>query len=262
MTAPLKVKNFAQKIKPFDIIDLGLTKDDMVTLNEISSRLLDKSWNTTATNAKLTSEEKTLIAKFKINLKDYLWKIGQGCFCCFCGIELSKHNASKDAEHLISKKGKARLVFELKNIALSCKDCNGFKRNQAVTNTPTKIDADTYLTNSDDYQIFHPHLDEWPVHFKRDEYRRVLPENKSPKAIFTINLCRIHRKNALRLVDHFDQIITKTAQHDDWIDLYEILIREKVNSEKSEKLSNFITSLIGKNPASDELQKILLPLIN
>jgi hypothetical protein len=262
MTTTLKVKTFAHKIKPFDITDLGLTKDDMVTLNEISSRLLDKSWNTTAANAKLTPEEKTLIAKFKINLKDYLWKIGQGCFCCFCGIELSKHNASKDAEHLISKKGKANLVFELKNIALSCKDCNGFKKNHTVTNTSTKIDADIYLKNSDDYQIFHPHLDEWPNHFKRDEYNRVLVENDSSKAEFTIKLCRIHRKNALRLLNHFDQIITKPEHHDDWIDLYEILIREKINSVKSKKIAEFITGLASKNPAAEELEKILLPLLN
>lgn len=186
----------------------------------------------------LTPEEAALwnffkphIAEFRRETKDYyFWR--QRRRCCYCSIELTEHKLAYDAEHFLDKSTYPQFMFELQNICVACKRCNGFKGTKNVL-VGTQKPA-TMPVQSDDYTILHPHLDDWPTHFRFDEIGRIatMPGAVQAKAQNTIEVCGINHYNATRLVDAFQPSDNPRATHE----ALEVLLCEKSEGQKQANL--------------------------
>jgi uncharacterized protein (TIGR02646 family) len=113
----------------------------------------------------------------------------QGFRCCYCGIHLpTSHGRVWDAEHIVPKASHPQFLFEPKNLAVSCIDCNSSKLdtrilvNNAVVNYPRTSDA---------FIIVHPHFDNIDDHIAVSLGKFYIP--KTVKGEKTILICRLTR---------------------------------------------------------------------
>lgn len=150
-----------------------------------------------------------LLRQFRKEIKSHYWFV-QGRRCCYCSKELDAHQGSFDAEHILPKVHFPQLMFELVNLAIGCKTCNGRKSNKTIHLGSNAI-AEVPL-NSEYYNIVHPHLDDWSEYLSFDEFGRISPISGNAKGIATINICGITFLNAARLADHFHPLFRKQAQ--------------------------------------------------
>jgi uncharacterized protein (TIGR02646 family) len=121
--------------------------------------------------------------------------------CCYCSVELVSHHGTFDAEHIIDKDTYPQFMFELTNLAASCKTCNGAKSNSVVLTSSTV--PLSVPPNSAGYIIVHPHFDEWEDYFAYDSIGRIVAKVQNGKATYTIKICGINYRNAARLSDYF-----------------------------------------------------------
>lgn len=258
------MKNCKQ-IKKFDIASLSLTSKDQELLAKLASLHGPACWSQKVVDLPLTQLERDLIGNFKSNLKSYLYKVGQGRYCCFCAAELDPHQATFDLEHLIAKAEKPSVVFHLQNLALSCKTCNVNKGKSRVLLFPLREDIDHVYLDSSLYLIVHPHLDNWTDHLLIDSYGRILPKenNFMGKGAKTIQICGVDKKNAMRLADWFDIFDEDTEKYDDWVAFYVALCSQD-DEKRKVKYKNFLKNLLAlpSDPAADRLRCILEPIID
>lgn len=133
------------------------------------------------------------IVNIKKFIKDH-YILAQNYTCPYCQQRIEvNHNASWDAEHIIPKSTHPKFIFEPLNLCVSCKDCNNEKRNKPVL---ANINRRTLPTNSADYIIVHPHLDNYNENIKVIEiagYYLPMTE-KGRKTIETCGLLRFTYK--------------------------------------------------------------------
>lgn len=85
--------------------------------------------------------------------------------CCYCSRNTDdEFKMSLDIEHIIPKSVLVSEMFELNNLAASCKRCNMRIKKEDVSFINKEIEAfkvggDYYLTDS--YKFLHPNLDSW-----------------------------------------------------------------------------------------------------
>ena len=142
-----------------------------------------------------------LVAIFRGEVKGYYYN-GQKRRCCYCSKELDRHQGTFDADHILHRSGFPWLMFHLSNIAACCKTCGGRKSNKNVLAAEGGHPQQP-PSESGDYLIVHPHLDEWDEFLKLDQFRRIVPNGDSPKGSNTIRICGIDALNNARLADHF-----------------------------------------------------------
>ncbi|AWI57951.1 HNH endonuclease [Sinorhizobium fredii] len=111
--------------------------------------------------------------------------------CCYCQQELiNEHGRAWDVEHVIARSQNPRLMFEPRNLAVACTECNGKKSKVAVTRkVPLRLP-----TASASYLIVHPHFDRYDEHIEIEgNYTfHALTE----KGSFTIHQCQLYRIRA------------------------------------------------------------------
>lgn len=84
--------------------------------------------------------------------------------CCYCNREYPTANkAVWDGEHIISKDIAPQFMFEPRNLAASCKDCNRAKWNNEVRINPERK---SFPDQSQHYKIVHPHFDNYDDHIR------------------------------------------------------------------------------------------------
>ncbi|MFM0719920.1 HNH endonuclease [Paraburkholderia strydomiana] len=147
-----------------------------------------------------TVGEQALFASFKSEVKDY-YRAKQGLMCCYCSVFLHDDHSMFDAEHIIDKSGHSSIMFELNNLAAACRPCNRAKSRKSVL--ATGVAAPPVPIQDIDYQIVHPHLDDWDDYLEFDEFNRIRAKTHSPKGAFTIRTCKIGVINAARLARYF-----------------------------------------------------------
>lgn len=147
-----------------------------------------------------TVGEQEIFAKFKAEVKDY-YRAEQGFLCCYCSVFLHDDHSTFDAEHIIDKSNHSSIMFELSNLAAACRPCNRAKNRKQVI--AAGVVAPPVPTKDTDYQIVHPHLDNWDDYLEFDEFDRIRAKNQSPKGAFTIRTCKIGGINAARLAIYF-----------------------------------------------------------
>jgi hypothetical protein len=102
-------------------------------------------------------------AVLKKNLKDHYIRVQDyQCPYCLQRIEVD-HNGNWDAEHIIPRKSHPHFAFEVLNLCVSCKDCNGAKADKKTVFSRVKK---KFSSDTDDYLICHPHFDEYSDHVK------------------------------------------------------------------------------------------------
>ncbi|SDU30106.1 TIGR02646 family protein [Pseudomonas yamanorum] len=170
-----------------------INQEDHDKLKELGA-VDNKFWNTN------DSDHAPLVASFRSEVKRYYWE-RQSRMCCYCSKELDESKAAYDAEHIIPKNKFPEFMFELANLSVACKTCNGVKKNKSVL--ATTLSQQEIPKLSSDYSIVHPHLDEWEAHFCFDAIRRITPLNGNEKGAKTIEVCGINYLNAARLSDYF-----------------------------------------------------------
>lgn len=87
--------------------------------------------------------------------------------CCYCRRVINYNKGAYELDHIIdkgsSKRKYARFCFELRNLALACKDCNNNKGTKAVLFKDLKARA-PYPMDKDLYNWVHPHLHNYSDH--------------------------------------------------------------------------------------------------
>lgn len=242
---------------------IGLTNAEVTQLGALSAKYFDGAWDLSNTS-KLSAAEKVLVNKFKSKIKDHLFHAGQGNYCCYCGYALADHKATYDAEHCISKASRSVLVFSTRNLALSCKPCNGSKGVVRVRVFPLDDEIDAVSIGSDKYRIINPHFDKWQDHLAFDQFGRVVAVDGEglTKGRLTIRLFKIDRKNAMALANHFDMFKASAAARKDWINFYAAAVGEDDTHRKT-KYKSFLKTLLTmpSDPAADSLRALLKPVL-
>lgn len=111
--------------------------------------------------------------------------------CCYCQQKtLSKNNAVWDGEHVIARDARPEFMFEPRNLAISCKDCNLAKRQKNVLKNPKRK---TFPAKSEDYLIVHPHFDDYGKYILW--FGSVVTPSGvgSKKGAATIHMCDLYR---------------------------------------------------------------------
>lgn len=129
------------------------------------------------------------VVAIRSEIKEF-YIIQQNYTCAYCKqTVVVAHHAAWDAEHVIPKSTHPQFMFEPQNLCISCKDCNGEKRNKNVLVNPRRV---RFATRSADYLIAHPHYDEYAEHI------RAIPNSlffmpKTEKGKNTIEICGLLR---------------------------------------------------------------------
>jgi len=253
----------ARVILAYQLVNIGVTQNEVQQLNALATQYASGAWDV-SDKSNLTATEKSLVSEVKKKIKRHLFHAGQGGYCCYCGHVLGEHKGSHDAEHCIAKNGKTKLVFHTRNIALSCKSCNGGKGEVQTRILVLDDDADEVSEGGDKYRVVNPHFDKWSEHLKFDKYRRVVAINDAEfsKGRLTIRLFNIHRKNAIALADHFDLFHGTADEREDWLDFYMRALSEDDNLKKT-KYKKFLSKILNmpSDPAADELREVLAPVL-
>ncbi|AGH96634.1 HNH endonuclease [Pseudobdellovibrio exovorus] len=129
----------------------------------------------------------------KKNLKSHLY-VEQENLCVYCKQELSKETRLTHIEHVIARDNNEKFCFALKNLALSCRDCNSAKSAKYVYhNERTEKSLSRYPHRSVRFLIPHPHYDNFDEHvsFFLDFYP--IEVNQSSKGIKLIEICNLRR---------------------------------------------------------------------
>ncbi len=246
-------------IPSYDFDVLSISEQEAKALQALALTHGSSAWDLSDASPLQTSE-KALVKKFKAKVKEHLFFAAQGSYCCYCGAQLTDHQMTYDAEHCIAKDGKSALVFNLKNIAIACKACNGHKGTLRTRVYPLDDDIDEVSEGSDKYLIVHPHFDRWGAHLSVDKYGRVVPKDGVglTKGWLTIQAFQIHKKNAMALADHFDLFLASASERKDWQHFY-VQLMSAENPSRSRKFKAFLTRLISVSgdARTKDLRKIL-----
>lgn len=103
----------------------------------------------------------------KVKIKDFHFeRVSKKC--CYCRRSLEDATIESDREHIVPKRKKKSLSFDIFNLSLACKRCNmtykGEKTNHIIDFET--IEAD--LRNSDRYLIPHPNIETYEDHLIRN----------------------------------------------------------------------------------------------
>lgn len=125
--------------------------------------------------------------------------IGEQNFrCCYCNQPLlAFHGRVWDIEHIIPRSQKPKFMFNPKNLAIACIECNGSKSSTQVTDR----DYARFTEESSKYKIVHPHLDSFEDHIEIEgDYTYHALTKKGSFTIYHCDLFRFRqRESAIRL---------------------------------------------------------------
>ncbi len=154
--------------------------------------------------------QEAAVAPFKTAAKTY-YIDAQLKLCCYCRREILTQNQRVwDLEHILPRAVFPRYMFEPQNLAISCTDCNLAKGDKNAAN---QLKYKNFPKKSVNYQIIHPHFDNFDDHITVIATLLYIPRNGSLKGKKTIELC-----NLMRFADTFDgkmgRVCDKRYEHD------------------------------------------------
>lgn len=128
-------------------------------------KLAEKS-NNPWDHKSLPRPPRDLVESAKVKIRDFHLDRTQKS-CCYCGRSLRDAEIETDREHIIPKKDKKGLSYNLFNLSVSCKRCNmSYKKER----TDHIVDFDTIehdMFNPARYKIPHPNIDTYEDHIFR-----------------------------------------------------------------------------------------------
>lgn len=176
-------------------------------------RLMDHA---VAQGHKFWSDDSLEVLKRKI--KDYLRDNQTHC-CCYCSRNIDdEFNMVLDIEHIIPKSKIVSEMFQMNNLAVSCKRCNMRIKGEDVSFINGDFEhfkeAGDYY-QSDSYKFIHPNLDTWDenlnyivaqVNRKKVVYYQVVGD--SPKGVYAKEYFELDKIQA----NTFDEAQEATAR--------------------------------------------------
>ncbi|GER20087.1 HNH endonuclease [Variovorax boronicumulans] len=125
----------------------------------------------------------------KVTLKNRLRKRQQDR-CCYCRRALLFNKGLVEIEHILDKgRGKyERFTFELRNLALSCKDCNNAKGTKSVL-AGALSNVDPYPENASAFLWVHPHIHQYSEHIIIHQGWVYEAKNRSKEGLAVIEKC-------------------------------------------------------------------------
>ncbi|KIP67338.1 HNH endonuclease [Vibrio harveyi] len=158
---------------------ISYTQDDkdLIARKKSENNFTHKSWS---------DEDLTPI---KDSIKNHYHKI-QKSICPYCKQQLnSTHGRYWDIEHIIPRSHVPNFMFEPQNLCMSCVECNSEKSDKKVTSSTAKT---RYPTNTLQFSIIHPHLDNYEEHLLVVEAGLFYYPLK-PKGRKTVEVCGLNR---------------------------------------------------------------------
>lgn len=106
------------------------------------------------------------LSDIKKKIKNHLLKKQLGN-CCYCQKNLSgEFSMVIDIEHILPKSKYPNFMFDLRNLAISCKRCNmKIKRNDIGFLNDIFFQSESFF-DTEGYDIIHPNLDVYDSHLK------------------------------------------------------------------------------------------------
>ncbi|WP_234016088.1 HNH endonuclease domain-containing protein, partial [Cronobacter dublinensis] len=104
------------------------------------------------------------LSDLKRKIKNHLRQNQQEC-CCYCSRNIDdEFNMVLDIEHIIPKSKIKSEMFEMMNLAVSCKRCNMRIKGEDVSFIEGEFEAFKASENyyqTDHYKFIHPNIDNW-----------------------------------------------------------------------------------------------------
>lgn len=225
----------------FHFSELDVSDEEYLELQALAIDAGDVIWTP---GLPLTKIQCDLIVKYKLRVK-HVFRSKQGCICCYCGVDLQKNRDAYDAEHILPKSLAPQFTFEVRNLAAACKPCNGAKGDFPTTVSANLAVSPLLPFEPGHYSIIHPHLDSWDHFLSFDEFERIVPvEFDTGKGALTIAVCKMHRVNAMRIADHFEDAFDGLVNEEDsWETLYTTIYSE-IDPAIQADYVEFLTSLV------------------
>ncbi|WP_256077738.1 HNH endonuclease [Massilia sp. YIM B04103] len=132
--------------------------------------------------------------------------------CCYCRRPLRFDKGPVEIEHVVNKAAGgayAHFTFVLKNLALSCKDCNNGKGQKTVLRAPLPRNS-AYPASSAPFLWVHPHFHDYSAHILIHDAWVYEANGGSPEGVAVIGKCKltllsgIERANRRVLVESSD----------------------------------------------------------
>lgn len=99
------------------------------------------------------------IKSLKTRIKEHL-KFRQKYFCCYCLRNISEEfNFVIDIEHILPKHKYVKLMFDMENLAASCKRCNMKMKGRRVDFITDQFNKSPNPFASENYKFIHPNSD-------------------------------------------------------------------------------------------------------
>lgn len=119
--------------------------------------------------------------------------------CCYCAEQwLTEHGRVWDLEHIVPKAVHPEFMFESRNLAVACPDCNNAKRDEETLTDPT---VTAYPSSAASFVVVHPHFDRWEDHISKSG---LVFSPISNKGTWTVKHCKLGRF-AVKYIDPADE---------------------------------------------------------
>lgn len=142
--------------------------------------------------------ESELLIEVKAKIKDFC-RNRQGQQCCYCRRSMNgEFKMVIDIEHVLPKSKFEKYMFNLTNLAASCKRCNmPLKREDASFFTGINEDNNTHFV-SENYKFIHPNLDDYFIHLEYfvkvvngEMMIKYIVQNNSSKGAYTYDYFKL-----------------------------------------------------------------------
>lgn len=118
--------------------------------------------------------------------------------CCYCRRVILFNKGAREIEHIVDKGKQADYTFEVRNLALACKDCNNNKGVKSVLAPAFKLAKGApYPTSENSYLWVHPHLHKYSAHIIIHQGWVYEARNMSPQGGAVITKCKLYDLEAL-----------------------------------------------------------------
>lgn len=158
----------------------ALTSDDTKAIEKASNG-----------NPQKEDWEKSALTDFKGRVRQH-YRNQQNDRCAYCRMEISSATGSFHIEHIIPKSLHPEWMYNPKNLCVACGNCNSAKYNDNVLSSENYTNLPS---NSSDYLIVHPHLDNYFEHIQIVD--GLLYKGLTKKGKFTIKTCNLTRVGLL-----------------------------------------------------------------
>lgn len=119
--------------------------------------------------------------------------------CCYCAEQwLTEHGRVWDLEHVVPKAVHPDFMFEPRNLAVACPDCNLAKWDNETLTDPR---VTSYPSSAASFVVVHPHFDRWEDHIDKSG---LVFRPSSEKGIWTVKHCKLGRF-AVKYLDPTDE---------------------------------------------------------